>query len=285
MKVDAFFEGGGILGISFIGACKALMDSGIYIDNAIGISSGSMVASLIMSGFSANDLINILNVYRNFNFFKQKTTTARKKYIGNPLSILLNKGIYDSEVIETFMEEILLQKGVSIFSDLMVSDESKLKIIAADFTNKRMLLLPDDLPLYGINPKTFKVSKAIRMSCAIPFFYTPYELKTNKTNYIIDGGVIRKIPTSIVNKNKELNKLTLRFRIKDKGNKWVNLFDDIKNTTYIKKDVTSFERMITIHHDGLIKMTDFDINKEQLIYLYKQGYKAAHQFIKEEFYE
>lgn len=286
MKVDAFFEGGGILGISFIGAYKALTDHGIYIDKAIGISSGSIVATLITAGFSANELIVLLNTYKDFSFFKHKTDVAQKSYIGKPLSLLLNKGIYDSCVIEKFIEETLRQKQTSTFSDVMMLGESKIKMIAADFTNKRMLLLPDDLPLYGYDPAKFKIAKAVQMSCAIPFFYTPYELKTShKTNYIIDGGVMRNIPTSTINKNQKLNKLTLRFKIIGNTNKWFNRFKDIKNTMDYKEDKTRYEKYIIINTDGQIKITDFDINREKIIYLYRQGYKAAYQFIKREIYK
>ncbi|QVK19087.1 patatin-like phospholipase family protein [Mycoplasmatota bacterium] len=283
MKVDAFFEGGGILGISFIGAYKALTDHGIYIDKAIGISCGAILATLITAGFSANELITLLNVYKDFSFLKQKTQTSKRNYIGKPLSLLLNKGIYDSYIIEKFIDKTLKQKKISTFGDVMSLGESKLKMIAADFTNKRMLLLPDDLPLYGYDPMEFKIAKAIRMSCAIPFFYTPYELKsTHKSNYIIDGGVIRNIPTSVINKNQELSKLTLRFKIKGSRNKWFNSFKDIQNTLKYNKDNTSYEKHIIINTDGRLKITDFEVSREQIIYLYREGYKAVYQFIKHE---
>ncbi len=286
MNVDVFFEGGGILGISFIGAYKALSDHGILIDRAIGISSGSIIAAFIKSGFTANELIQLLSDYDDFTFFKQKTSTAKKNYIGKPLSLLLNKGIYDSAVIEKFMDEILKQKNITTFQSLMWLGESKLKIIAADFTNKRLLLLPDDLPSYGYDKNSFQISKAVRMSCCIPFFYTPYELKSrNSTCYIIDGGVIKQISTSILNQNHNLDKLTLRFKIKDNSNRWINRFKDIKNRFEFKHDTNNNERIIMIHHNGKIKATDFDISKEEIIYLYKQGYKACYRFIKSEFYK
>src|SRR5690554_7708823 len=104
MKINAIFEGGGILGLSYIGAYKALTDNGIYIDKALGISSGSIVASLIVSGFSANELTYLLSSFEDFSFFKKMTVVAHKNIVGKPLSLLLKKGIYDSEVIENFMD-------------------------------------------------------------------------------------------------------------------------------------------------------------------------------------
>ncbi len=283
MKVDAFFDGGGILGISFIGAYKALTDYGIQIDKVLGISSGSIVASLIAARFTASELIELLNAYRDFSFFKQKTKTAKKQYIGKPLSLLLNKGIYDSTVIEQFMEDVLAKKLVTTFQEMMYLGESKLKIIATDFTNKRLMLLPNDLVMYGYNPSGFKIATAVRMSCAIPFFYTPYEFKTKRgISYVIDGGVIRNIPTTLINNNQELEKITLRFKFKKQPNRWGNRFNDIKNTVSYKNNTNNLEKVITIYTNRKIKVTDFDISREDIIYLYKQGYKACYQYIRSE---
>ncbi len=283
MKVDAFFEGGGILGVSFIGAYKALTERGIWIEKAVGISSGSFVAALVICGYTANELIEMLNT--NFTIFKQKTIISEKNYLGKPLSILLKKGIYDSQAIEDFVDKALQKKGVQYFNDVTYNGESNLKIIAKDFTNKRLLLLPNDLPQYDHDPGCFKIAKAVRMSCSIPFYYIPYILKSrNKINYIVDGGIIKDISTSIINNNNKLTKLTLRFKIKDKRKKW---FDKINSSNNIDcaNDNREYERLITIFHDGKIKPTSFDLNREQIIYLYNQGYKATIKFINDEFYK
>jgi len=170
VKVDAFFEGGGILGISFIGAYKALCERGIYIDKAAGISAGSIVASLIVSGYSANELMDILRMLPNFQFFKQKTDISQKNYIGKPLSILFRKGIYDSSVIEKFLEPLLNKKGVSYFEDVMYQNESQLKVLTTDFSDKRLLIIPDNLCDYNINTELFKITTRFRFF-RIPAFH------------------------------------------------------------------------------------------------------------------
>lgn len=38
-------------------------------------------------------------------------------------------------------------------------------------------MLPDDLVLYGIEPDSFEVAKAVRMSCSIPYFFDPVILR------------------------------------------------------------------------------------------------------------
>ena len=61
--------------------------------------------------------------------------------------------------------------------------DSRLKLIAADVTNRRLLVLPEDLPRYRlpgatqpIDPASFPISKAARMSMSIPYFFQPVEL-------------------------------------------------------------------------------------------------------------
>jgi NTE family protein len=70
-------------------------------------------------------------------------------------------------------------------------------------TNNALLVLPDDLPNYldpateqPIDPDTFKLSRAARMSMSIPYFYEPVVLKDkeNKDAVIIDGGTLSNFP-------------------------------------------------------------------------------------------
>lgn len=266
MRINAFFDGGGILGISYIGAYSALSDYGYYIDKACGISVGAIIASLIVSGYTANELTSLLASYDDFSFFKQKTEVGKNKYVGKPLSLLLKKGIYDSGVINKFVDRLLRIKNIKIFKDV----NDRLKIIAADFTTKKMLILPEDLHLYGYNPLNFNISNAVQMSCAIPLFYTPYILKGKyNSHYIIDGCVVRNIPTNIF--TNDFVDLTLRFKACYKAR-------DLK----VKKQININEKtyLVNIPIENKLKPIDFDLSREQVIYLYKQGYKACYKLIK-----
>ena len=40
-----------------------------------------------------------------------------------------------------------------------------------------MLVLPDDLPSYGLNPNDFEVAEAVRMSMSAPFFFYASRLR------------------------------------------------------------------------------------------------------------
>lgn len=60
------------------------------------------------------------------------------------------------------------------FADL---PPGKLRIIASDITNGRILVLPEDIKRFGINPSSLEVAKAIRMSTSIPYFFDPVMLR------------------------------------------------------------------------------------------------------------
>ena len=60
-----------------------------------------------------------------------------------------------------------------------------------------MLVLPQDIKDYGINPETLNVAFAVRMSMSIPFFYEPVvikNMKTNQSHFIVDGGLLSNFP-------------------------------------------------------------------------------------------
>ena len=68
---------------------------------------------------------------------------------------------------------------------------------------------------YGIDPYSFSVAKAVRMSCSIPFYYTPVELDTRKgLNYIVDGGIVKNVSTRIISHSVNFKYPTFRFKIK-----------------------------------------------------------------------
>lgn len=290
--MNCVFEGGGVLGISFVGAYKALMDYKKYeIVRCAGTSAGSIIASLIIAGYKSNEIINILENC-NFKIFMNTTKLSKIFLAGKPLSLMFNNGIYNSKVIETWMEELLLKKGIRTFQDLMENNISRLKIIAADITTRKMLILPDDLINYGIDPKSFSVAKAVRMSCTIPYFFTPVKLNyNNKVSYIVDGGLLSTFPIWIFDVEKESIRPTLGFKIKDKCSQTSlgkhSIFSytlDLINAQ-INKDEMDYVRdkdlvrTIIINNNGKIKSTDFKLSNKMIDYLFQSGYDSTSSFL------
>ncbi len=292
MKVDLVFEGGGVLGISFVGAYKALKDNGFEVERCAGTSAGSVISALIMAGYSAKEMIDLLDATK-FKQFLDKTKLSSLFLIGKPLSLIFNDGIYNSSCIEKWMEELLSKKGIYTFSDVMKDNKSLLKVIAADITKRKMLILPDDLSIYGIDPKTYSIAKAVRMSCTIPFFYTPVKLSDgNQTNYIVDGGLLSSFPIWVFDLDSKPRWPTFGLKIKDEcsltsiGKKNILAYTkDIINAP-INKDEMSFVRdkdlvrTIIIENNHLLKSTDFNLSNNDIKYLYQIGYDSVVEYLK-----
>jgi NTE family protein len=55
-KYDAVFEGGGVKGVALIGALKRLEEEGIEFGRVAGTSAGAIAASLVASGYKAEEI-------------------------------------------------------------------------------------------------------------------------------------------------------------------------------------------------------------------------------------
>ena len=102
------------------------------------------------------------------------------------------------------MQGYLAQKGKHKYGDLLMpgfEDEPKhryrLRVIASDLTARRMLILPDDIREFGMEPDELSIALSLRMSMSIPFFFEPVKLynpNTKLTHTIVDGGMLSNYP-------------------------------------------------------------------------------------------
>ena len=275
--VNCVFEGGGIKGISFVGALKALEEENIQINKVAGTSVGSLIATLIAAGYKSIELEHIMKEY-NFLKLKQKTKTSRIPLVGKTASLILNRGIYQTNELERWISKLLERKGVKTFSDLKLD----LKIIAADVTSKEIVIFPDDFKKYKL-PKDFPVAKAVAISCSIPLFFKPTKLNKNT---IVDGGIIANYPIWIFKDNAIK---TIGFMIKEdyKENKKRGIITYIHHVleTMASRDNTIVDLNYGQNKTVKIKINnieaiEFGITKKQKIDLYKNGYKYTKKYLK-----
>jgi len=181
LKADAVFEGGGVKGIGLVGAVSVIENAGYELENLAGTSAGAIVAALLAVGYSSAELKEELEKL-NYNDFKDEGLLDKLGFLGKGLSLGFEYGIYEGEVFETWLERLLLTKGKMTFGDIRTAHEEekykyKFQAIAADITDRRLLVLPGDLNVFGINPDEFSISRAVRMSMSIPFFFEPVKLR------------------------------------------------------------------------------------------------------------
>lgn len=308
---DAVFEGGGVKGIGLVGALKTLEDNGYEWRNLSGTSAGSIVAALVAVGLSAEE---IKKVMLQIDYKK----IPDKGYFSIPLlsqslNLLFKKGIFKGDYLKNWIDEVLsnklkfTNKKKVTFGDLIIPGETgtllnnnkykrkyKLHIIATDISRGKMLILPEDIAEYGINPDDLEVSLAVRMSISIPYFFQPVHLnnmKDNKKSLIIDGGVLSNYPVWIFDVNGIPRWPTIGFKLggskeirEHKTTNIINFTSSIIETMLEAQDdihIREMDYLRTVKidtHD--IKTTDFNISNENIMNLYHSGETCAKEFLK-----
>jgi NTE family protein len=297
MIADAVFEGGGVRGIGLVGALVVAEEKGYQWENMAGTSAGAVVASLLAAGYTATELKAILGEL-DYTRFEDKSFIDKIPLIGKLISLIFEKGIYEGDYLMNWIRSLLKEKGVCTFRDLLLPEygddnnyKFKLRVIASDLSSRTMLVLPQDIEQYGVNPKDLDVALAVRMSMSIPFFYEPVRLKDKTTNqdcYIVDGGLLSNFPVWLFDTPGVTNSWpTFGFKLFDPGTERkiggpVSLLKELYSTMIEARDArhiknVNFARTIAIPVLG-IGATEFGLSKEKSEALYQSGRQAAERF-------
>ena len=291
MKIDAIFEGGGVRAIGFVGAVCFMEEKNFYWQRLAGTSAGSIIASLLAVGYTGKELYSIISDMDYSKFLDVKGIQAIP-LLGKPLGLLFQNGMYRGDYIEQWMQGLLYAKGKTKFKDVMLDGECRLKIIASDISKRKILIFPDNLPDYGIDPMEFEIAKAVRMSAGIPICYNPIKLNyKDGVSYIVDGGILSNFPVWIFDVNETPRWPTFGFRFIDPKER-ISSAGSMDLLTYISeifesvveedqslfmKDKDSV-RVIPIPTWG-IQSTNFNISQEESFKLYLSGYESCKKFL------
>jgi NTE family protein len=311
-KADAVFEGGGVKGIGLVGAVSEIEKAGYVFENLAGTSAGAIVASLLAVDYSAAELKKELEKL-NYNDFKDEGLLDKLGFFGKSLSLGFEYGIYEGEFFEDWLEGLLAAKKMTTFGEIRTEYEDdqyryKFQAIAADITDRRLLVLPNDLRSFGINPDEFSISRAVRMSMSIPFFFEPVELRdiSGRKHFIVDGGLLSNYPIWLLDdgtdnpewptfgfKLMEPDKRQLKKAKRNPINNPVSFLKAIVGTMldahdsyHISKSKGDYDRTIGIPtvitikgKDKEIGTTDFGITQEESQALYNKGVEVAKKFL------
>ncbi len=289
VKADAVFEGGGVKGIAFIGAVAEMEVSGYVWEKIAGTSAGSVVAALIAAGYTSQELYSIF-MKMNYTDFLKGTGWGRIPLLGSLINLWRQKGLYPVTIFEETIESLLRAKGIYTFGDL---PPDKLRIIASDITGGKMLILPDDLPAFDIDPLSFPIARAVRMSSSIPYFFQPALLERQKvTHYIVDGGLLSNFPVWLFDVDGIPEWPTIGFRLHDAAidMDYTNItglysFSKALVSTMLeahdRRHVQAAHAVRTIFVQTLgIKATQFNLSEQKRKELYQSGQQAARAFLK-----
>ncbi len=288
MKLDGVFSGGGIKGIALIGAYEEIEKRGYQFDRVAGASAGAIIAALIAAQYSSKEIYQILDEL-NLEMLLDERKTILPFAVTKWILLYWRLGLFKGNALEEWLTEILAKKGLRTFADLPTQ---QLRVVASDLTSGRMIVLPDDLIQYGIEPSSFSIAKAVRMSCSLPYFFEPVRLKgRHECNIIVDGGVLSNFPMWLfdrenIKKVRPVLGIQLSNQLKDipknKIDNAIQLFGALFETMKDAHDARYISRkdaknIIFIPSDGF-STTEFSLSDEKKQLLMQHGRESAKKF-------
>ncbi|WP_158971621.1 patatin-like phospholipase family protein [Paraglaciecola sp. L3A3] len=263
-KIVPIFSGGGTRLSAHIGILDALNQLNVSFDHIVGVSGGSIVASLYCSGMPLEQ-IKELAIETDFKKFKGFSL----------LTLLLQGGLSNGDKFEAWIDNKL---GGKTFSQI----SHHLNILATDVN--------------GGGPVTFnkknsphlKVSKAVRFSMSIPLFFS---FQSYKEHILVDGAILSE--DALYQDWADDGTQVICFRLKSDqvaDKKFKKSWLPIKQ--YVMMLVRTFMTAMSREyvHDqywkntivvntGKLSPVDFNMTVQQKEDLYLAGYQTALEFV------
>lgn len=272
MKLGLCLAGGGVKGAAHIGVLKALEEKNIDINYIGGTSSGSIVAALYASGFSADEIYDIFKKYCNkikyVDFFNIIKLIIGLIFTGKIKIDGLNSG----KAIEKLIKKECNKKGIYTITDI----HKQLVIPSVDMFTGKVLCFTSSQKRkeYSDNIcylKDIEIGRAVRASCSYPGIFSPCLYKNFK---LIDGGIRENVPWKELKEIGAENIISIVFENDVDSNCCNNITDVIgRSLSLLCHELSNYEMqgadmVIKISTD---KVSLLDMSK--IDYLYELGYK------------
>lgn len=240
---------------------------------------------------------NIITEFFQKSTLKHKASTGMGDLRGNILESVVTyckEGcLFDGDLLEEWVRRSLARKGVYTFADLRGgrADNTnpggyKMRMTGVDCNRGKVVVLPDDVSFYGINPDDFEVAKAVRISTCVPFAFKPVEIKARingkiNTYNLVDGGVLDSFPYWLVDSASDQ---TVGFKLNGGENKFFSLdtplsvlkslvsaVHDIGGPGNTPNTIQDIEEIDTSE----VQFLDFNLSEDDKRYMYNAGKTAA----------
>ncbi len=314
-EADGVFRGGGVKGLALAGALCGFAEhptKPIKTWKCVaGASAGAIIACYLATGHTAQEMLELM---KKTNFSSFADFPGHSKVLG-ALRLPFKHGLAHGDAFEHWFDEVLEGATFGAVRKLAANGGApdwSLKLIAVDVTKRRLLVLPDDLVFYReprsstlIDPDTFKIAKAARMSMSIPYFFDPIKLEDQdgSTSVIVDGGTLSNFPVWLFDVDPSVTGRppthpTFGFTLEhgrglgggltalQRFQPWALHFAlDIFHTAQEAWDarfVSHSTRVRTVTVDaGDVGTTEFNLSTERQELLIANGRKAAHDFLEQ----
>lgn len=218
-RADLVLEGGGVKGIALVGAVASFSRAGYAFPRVAGTSAGAVVGAFVAALQRAGEPLERLeDVARSLDYRRMRDRGVVGRSVGplarvvDGFSLAFDGGVFEGDYLRTWMKGALADLGVRTFGDLRVADDGSglpperrygLVLTASDVSRRRLVRLPWDYPVYGLDADEQEVADAVRASASIPFFFEPVTLRSTGTggeslvSTLVDGGVLSNFPIAM----------------------------------------------------------------------------------------
>jgi NTE family protein len=218
-RADLVLEGAGVKGIGLVGAVATLAEAGYRFPRVAGTSAGAVVGAYVVALQRAGEPFSRLEeIARSLNYAKMRDRGVLGRAAGpfarvvDGLSLAFDGGVFEGDYLREWVAGSLADLGVRTFGDLRTDDDDSsltpeqrysLVVMASDVSRKRLVRLPWDYSLYGLDPDEQSVADAVRASGSIPFFFEPVTLRSRDdtgrsvVSTMVDGSVLSNFPIAM----------------------------------------------------------------------------------------
>ena len=276
----AIFGGGGIRGICYCGAYKALMENNIKLTGYAGSSIGAVFASLIALNYTHDEVYEILaktgfEMFIDINIdFKKDLAISKGKIFYDWIKEQLERKYYGEIYEKDKMPPVK-------FCDI----KNKLVIYSVDLTNLKFKEFSCE------KTPDFEIAQAVRASVSMPGLFTPLE---QEDSLIVDGDLLKSTPLwRVSNTIKNLDERILEFRLEDNETP-KKIYNSIEYLNRVYNAISGFatDYIIDLYKEKDkfdyikintpdVSVVDFLMPREKKQELFDIGYKTTKQYLVE----
>ena len=198
-KVGLVLSGGGAKGAAHIGVLKALEEEGIPIDYITGTSIGAIIGGMYASGYSPEQLEEIITSERfagwvkgeieddYFYYFKQPEPDASWVTLRFQADSILTASLPHSLVSPVQLDFVMMEFFAAAAAGANYDFDSlfiPFRCIASDIANNEEVVLSSG-----------DLSAAVRASMTFPFYFKPIRIDDK---LLLDGGMYNNFPSDVM---------------------------------------------------------------------------------------
>ncbi|GBF22822.1 putative esterase of the alpha-beta hydrolase superfamily [Candidatus Gastranaerophilus sp. (ex Termes propinquus)] len=280
MDYFCILGGGGIRGVAYVGALRALLEQNVNITGYAGSSIGAVFTSLLAVGYSLDEIEHLfmnlkMDIFKdiNFDFHKGFALSRGEKFL-LWIRDLIESKYYGEKYVKNEMPPVK-------FSDL----DMHLIILSINLTDSSFKEFSRT-----ITPDA-EIALAVRASVSMPGLYTPV---FQGSDIIVDGDLIKSWPLWRVSPNlRPSGSRILEFRLEDvQTDKKINNGLDYLNAVYntISGFATDFIIDLYSERDKFdyikinstdVRVLDFLLSNAKKQELIRVGYETTMEYFKE----